>query len=389
MIGAIGQAGHALPAMALARELRVRGHEVAMQTSGRWRAVLDELDVRHLGPSPEIEDSVGVGPTVHSLLPALRDFAPDVVVGDALTVTTALAAEVERVPRATLLPEVYPVHAPGLPLFASGLFPPRTPLGRAAWPAALSAWKRLPGTRWARKALNDERARLGLEPLAGFHGPLSEQLTLVATFPQLEYERHWPAHVHVTGPMMLDPYSPPIELSDGDEPLVLVASSTVKDMERRLVRVTLEALASEPVRVLVTLGGAGTPPTAPLPDNSVIVDWISYKQLMPRASVVVCNGNHGTLTWAFAHGVPVLASPAMPDDAEHGARVAWSGAGLMVPQWLLRPAPLRLAVRRLLEDRRFADRAGELAAWSRGHDGAAAGAELVECLGSGRTPMRV
>lgn len=382
LLGTIGQAGHALPAIALARALTTRGHEVAVQTSERWRDVLTELDVRHLGPSPEVGDGAGLAETVRSLVPALREFEPDVVVGDALTAATALAAEVERVPRATLLPEVYPVHEPGLPLFATGLFPPRTPLGSAAWAAGLSAWKRLPATRSARSALNHQRTLLELEPLSGFHGPLSEQLTLAATFPQLEYPRRWPAHVHVTGPMMLDPHRPHVKPPEGDEPLVIVASSTVKDIERRLVRVTLEALASEPVRVLVTMGGTGRPLAAPLPDNAVIVDWISYEQLMPQASVVVCNGNHGTLTWALAHGVPVLASPAMGDDAEHGARVAWSGAGLMVPRWLLRPAPLRLAVRRLLQDRRFADRAREIAAWSRAHDGAAAGTELVERMGT-------
>jgi UDP:flavonoid glycosyltransferase YjiC (YdhE family) len=381
LLGSIEQAGHALPTMALARELRSRGHDVAMQTSDRWREVLDGLGVGHIGPTPEIGDGGNISATVRSLRTGLREFAPDVVVSDALTMTTGLAAEVERIPRATLLPEVYPVHEPGLPLFASGLFPPRTGLGRVTWAAGLATWKRLPGTRRARAALNEERALLGLGPLSGFHGPISEQLTLAATFPQLEYPRRWPAHVHVTGPMMLDPRPLPLEPPEGDGPLVVVASSTVKDRERRLVRVTLEALADERARVLVTMGGQGRALAGPVPRNAVMVDWLSYERVMPHASVVVCNGNHGTLTWALAKGVPVLASPAMPDDAEHGARLAWCGAGLMVPRWALRPAAVRRSVRRLLEDSRFASRAAEIAVWSRAHDGAARGADLVERLG--------
>jgi UDP:flavonoid glycosyltransferase YjiC (YdhE family) len=380
MLGTIGQAGHALPAVALARELRRRGHDVTVQTSERWREVLGELGVRQVGPSPEA-DAAGVVGTVRLLLPAMREFEPDVVVGDALSVTAALAAEVEGLPRATLLPEVYPVNERGLPLFSMGLFPPRTPLGAAAWSAGLSTWKRLPGTRRARRDLNEDRAMLGLPPLTGFHGPISDRLTLVGTFPQLEYPRRWPAHVHVTGPMMFDLGGRPVELPAGEEPLVFVASSTVKDKERRLMGATLEGLATEPVRVLATMGGTGRAPAGPVPDNASIVDWVSYEEVLPHTSVVVCNGNHGTVTWALAHGIPVLASPAMADDAEHGARLAWSGAGLMVPRRMLRPAALRVAVTRLLLDRRFSDRAHAVAAWSRTHDGAARGAELVGRLG--------
>ena len=241
-------------------------------------------------------------------------------------------------------------------------------------------WKRLAAPRAHRRAFNEQREELGLEPEPGFHGTLSDELTLVATFPQLEYPRRWPQHVEVTGPMMLDPSDVEVELPPGEEPLVVVASSTVKDLERRLVRVTLEALATEPVRVLVTMGGAGKPLPGPVPDNAVVADWVSYERVMPLASAVVCNGNHGTVTWALARGAPVLVSPAMADDAEHGARVGWSGAGLMVPGWLLRPRPLRLAMRRLLNDPAFRVRAREIAAWSRANDGATRGAELVEGL---------
>jgi UDP:flavonoid glycosyltransferase YjiC (YdhE family) len=66
--------------------------------------------------------------------------------------------------------------------------------------------------------------------------------------------------------------------------------------------------------------------------------------------------------------------------AENGARVAWSGAGLMLPWRLTGAATVRLAVRRILRDPSFTARASEIAAWSRAHDGAAQGAELVEEL---------
>jgi UDP:flavonoid glycosyltransferase YjiC (YdhE family) len=77
--------------------------------------------------------------------------------------------------------------------------------------------------------------------------------------------------------------------------------------------------------------------------------------------------------------VPVLVSPALPDDAEHGARVAWAGAGLMVPTRLLSPRSLRVAARRLLGDASHAQRARQIAESARRRgDGAARGADLAE-----------
>ena len=67
-------------------------------------------------------------------------------------------------------------------------------------------------------------------------------------------------------------------------------------------------------------------------------------------------------------------------------RVDWAGCGLSIPWRLCRPAPLRWAAQRLLEDRSFAARAGELAAWAREHDGAERGAELIERLARTRAP---
>jgi len=52
----------------------------------------------------------------------------------------------------------------------------------------------------------------------------------------------------------------------------------------------------------------------------------------------------------------------------------------MLPWRLTRAAALRSVVRRVLGERSFAERAGEIAAWVRENDGGARGAELVETL---------
>ena len=114
----------------------------------------------------------------------------------------------------------------------------------------------LGGLEQGRDELNASRAVVGLPPLERFHGGISEQLALVATFPQLEYPRRWPAAVQVTGPMRFELPYPDVEVPAGGGPLVVVAPSTAQDPDWRLVRVALEALADEPVRVLATTNRA-------------------------------------------------------------------------------------------------------------------------------------
>ena len=388
LVAAFGDAGHAFPAIALARALRRRGHTVLVETWERWRDPVDAAGVLFTAaeeyqtfppPPPGSPDQTSAADAALALLPLIEDFEPDVVITDILTLAPALAAERAGVERVTLIPHVYPVHQPGMPFFAFGTQPPRTPLGKAAWRAWLPVLTA--GLRRGRREMNEMRAAVGLAPVDRLHGGISAELALVATFPQLEYPRRWPAGVRVTGPMEFEIPCPRVELPDGGEPLVLVASSTAQDPELRLLRTALEALAEEPVRVVATANRRE--PSGPLPQapaNAVVVDWLSYSQVMPEAALVVCHGGHGTVARALGAGAPVLCCPAVGDMAENSARVAWAGAGLMLPWRLLGAAPLRWAVRRILGDLRFATQADEIAAWTRAHDGAEQGAALVEEL---------
>jgi UDP:flavonoid glycosyltransferase YjiC (YdhE family) len=385
LVAAFGDAGHAFPAIALARALARRGNEVVVETWERWREPVEAEGLAFTAaeeyktfppPPPGSEDGPSAADAALALLPFIEEMRPDVLVSDILTAAPALAAERAGVRRATLIPHVYPVHEPGMPFFAFGARPPRTVVGRGLWKAALPVL--VGGLRRGRREGNEMREAVGLAPIERFHGGISEELALVATFPQLEYPRRWPASVRVTGAMEFElPYEE-VELPAGDGPLIVVAPSTAQDPECRLVRVALEALADEPVRVLASMNGMRPEVALPeVPANARVVDWVGYSQVMPAADLVVCHGGHGTVARALAAGAPVLCCPAVGDMAENGARVQWAGAGLMVPWRLTLPGPIRVAVRRLLGDRAFGTRAGEVAAWAREHDGAERGAELV------------
>ncbi len=386
-LGAFGEPGHAFPMLALGAELAARGHEVTYETWSRWREHVEAAGMRFL-PAPEYQLFPGDGEPFEMYEAVVRatgvtrravaEVRPDVVVHDILTLAPAMAGELEGVPVATLIPHLYPVGGPGFPPYAAGARLPRTRVGRLVWEALDRPMQA--GLRRGRSDLNDARVRLGLPPVSRLHGGLSERLCMVATFPQLEYPRSWPAGVHVVGPLMWEPPFGSVDVPPGADPLVLVAPSTAQDPSHRLLRAALAGLGGEPIRVLATWNRRPLRDAVSVPANTRLVEWVSYSKTMPECSLVICHAGHGTMARALASGCPVLAVPHVGDMAENAARADWAGAGVRLPWRLLGPAALRLAVRRALSERSLAARARELAGWAAAHDGASVAADLVERL---------
>ena len=386
-LGAFGQPGHAFPMLALGRELVARGHDVTYETWTRWREPVEASGMRFLAApdypvSPTRERPLGpyqaaVLATRHTR-PAVVQAPPDVVVHDILTLAPALAAELEGLPVATLVPHVYPVAAPGFPPYALGARLPRTALGRSLWlgfdrPVAS-------GLRRGRAELNDARGQLGLPPVTQFHGGLSTELCLVGTYPELEYPRSWPDHVHVVGPLIWEPAADPVTPPPGDAPLVLVAPSTAQDPGHRLLRAALAGLGREPIRVLATWNRRPLPGPAAVPANTRLVEWISYAQTMPESALVICHAGHGTMVRALSSGSAVLGVPHVGDMAENAARADWAGVGIRLPWALLGPRTLALAVRQALEQPQLAAAARRIAAAHPLGSGPARAADLLEAL---------
>jgi MGT family glycosyltransferase len=388
LLAAFGDPGHAFPAIALGRELAARGHDVTLETWSKWREHAEREGMR-FAAAPEYQVFPTEGRALKPYEAAvrasaetrrlIRELDPELVVADILTVAATLAAELEGRPWATLVPHVLPMGEPGFPVYAVGAVYPRTPIGERLWRLARPLLMR--GEQQGRDQLNETRARVGLPPLAHVHGGMSRDLALVATLPQLEYPRRLPAPwLRVTGPLLWEQPFGDVEPPPGDEPLVLVAPSTSQDRDQRLLRAALDGLADEPVRVLATTNRR--PPSRPLdvPSNARLVDWLSYSRTMPRCAAVVCHAGHGTVARALASGTPVVACPHAGDMAETAARLRWAGLGVSLPRRFHTPRGVRLAVRRLLADPRYAERAAGVGDWCARNDGAATAADALEAF---------
>jgi UDP:flavonoid glycosyltransferase YjiC (YdhE family) len=361
---------------------------VTLETWSKWREHAEREGMR-FAAAPEYQVFPTQGQALKPYAAAVRASAetrglirsldPEIVVADILTVAATLAAELEGRPWATLVPHVLPMGEPGFPVYAVGAVYPRTALGARIWRASRPLLMR--GERQGRAELNETRARVGLPPLDHVHGGMSRRLALVATLPQLEYPRRarepW---LRLTGPLLWEQPFGEVEPPPGDEPLVLVAPSTSQDPQHRLLRAALEGLADEPVRVLATTNRRQPERPIAVPANARLVDWVSYARTMPRCAAVVCHAGHGTVIRALASGAPVVACPHAGDMAENAARLRWAGLGVSLPRRFHTPRGVRLAVRRLLADSGYAERAGRVRDWCAAHDGAAAAADELEAF---------
>ncbi len=137
------------------------------------------------------------------------------------------------------------------------------------------------------------------------------------------------------------------------ETFVYVTLGTVSgrsEKSRSAYRAVLEALATLPVRALLTTG-----PVMPheelgtIPPNVTVEAFVPQAEVLPLADAVVCHGGSGTLLGALACGLPLVVVPLFADQPHNAASVARAGAGIAVTDRTAQV--LRDAIARVLEDK--------------------------------------
>lgn len=403
--------GHTLPLRAIARELVARGHRVRWYAGSAFADVVRATGAELLPMDPAIDRDTRPLDEVHperarlrglkkiswdikhlfidagvvqldGLRHALRAEPTEVVVSDFGVFGTRLLGELDGVRWVSVGITPLTLPGPGIPPFGPGLRRRASPLG-AARDRLMTSLTDL-ALRDVVTYQDAQRKELGLPPSVHslMAGAISPHLHLQAGVPGMDYPRtDLPATVHYVGdiaPAQADA-GDNLAIPDSGRPVVHVTQGTAANADlHELLVPTLDALAGEDVDVVATLGSRDATFRGPVPDNAVVLPYVSYPRLLPRTAVMVTNGGYGGVTQALAHGVPLVVAGAGEDKPEVAARVAWSGAGVNLRTGTPSPRQIRRAVREVLGTPSYAARAREVAAELAQHGGPRLAADLIE-----------
>jgi MGT family glycosyltransferase len=311
-----------------------------------WQIVDRLVDTMLVGPAARYSADVGE---------AITRCRPSLVVCSMFCLGGMIAAETARVPCVVLFPNIYPLPAPGLPPFGSGLRPARGLLGRTRDEVLSFIAER----QWDRKGLarlNTLRHAYGLAPLAHLFDQVRRaHRQLVMTSPALDFPATLSAGVRYVGPVLEDPlwshessWTPP---GDG-RPLVLVSmSSTFQDQIGPLRRV-IEALGTLPIHAIVTTGPAIDAAALNAAANVTVLPQAPHREVLRHAAAVVTHGGHGTVVKALAAGVPMVLLPHGRDQDDTAVRVTERGAGIALKR-TAQPKAIAAAVTEVLGNASF------------------------------------
>ncbi|MEW5853655.1 MAG: glycosyltransferase [Myxococcota bacterium] len=343
--------GNVPPAVAIARELRTRGHTVRFLGHARQEAALTSAGFefvpgRHARKFSALDANspltmlatfgdAGMG---RDLLDAVAARPVDLVVIDCLMFGALHAAQQAGL-RYAVLEHLYDAY------FNRGCL---------SGPLGLSLWLR------------------GLQPRKALE---QAALRVLTSLPELDPVAAPPPNLRQVGPVV--EFSPRVT---AERPTVLVSLSTFGfPRMARSLQAIVDATSGLDARVIVTTGPAVDPTTIRAHAGVEVHRYVPHVKLMPGVSLLVGHGGHGTTMQALAHDLPVLVMPMekLSDQPWVGRSLVAAGAGRMIGKTgsALEIAPL---VAELLSDGPHRAAAARLGAAVRAKPGAVLGADALE-----------
>jgi len=413
----IGTYGDINPLIALALELKRRGHTpvMALPEVYRSRIVPVGLEFHAILPNIDPADNALVEMvydikhgTEHGLrdflFPALRhtyddllDAATKPVRADLLLVgelnyAGPIVAEVTGIPWASYV--LAPLS------FFSAFDPPVLP----PYPKLAKADKRVPGfgrvikrvarfvsRKWP-EPIYELRKELGLPHGANplFDAKHSPYLVLALFSRVLGAEqKDWPPNTVVTGFAFYDADSgnaklpPHLEefLASGDPPVVFTLGSAAVLAAGDFYEVSATAALDMGVRAVLLIGSdARNKPKKKLPGSICVAEYAPYSKLFSSASVIVHQGGVGTTAQCLSAGRPMLIMPYSHDQPDNARRMKRLGVAKVIQKDKYTAKRVTRKLRSVLDDATLAENAAAVAQQLRCENGVKTACDALEAL---------
>jgi MGT family glycosyltransferase len=414
--------GHVAPFSPVVRKLLGRGHEVLWYgsrffkdsieaTGARFEPITNAVDFgdsqynKYFPERARLEGLrqivfdfthlfVGSIPGMMQDLEAiLKRYPADVILHDSAVGAAFLLGDMDKLPNCLLNISVAGFQSRDTAVFGLGLPYSTSPLAllrnRLSYSLVDNIIFREPN-RVFRKM-----ARAHDWPVFPFRPRTSKFLTLQPSTPEFEYPMSDLADtVHFIGPLLPDtPKNVSLpswwsEVQEKRKPIILITQGTIATNANELIKPTLEALANEDVLVIATTGGKKTHELSfQIPANARVAPFIPFNLLMPHVDIYVTNGGYGGVTIALAHGVPVISGGMSEDKPEVSNRVSYAGVGINLKTARPTPEKVREAVREILQNSSYRERAKMIQRAFAQHDAPTEAAILLEKLCETRQPV--
>ncbi|MCC5611354.1 glycosyltransferase [Nostoc sp. CHAB 5834] len=205
------------------------------------------------------------------------------------------------------------------------------------------------------EVINQYRQEWKLPPQSSSNDRYSQLAQISQQPAQLEFPReNLPQCFHFTGPY----HSPtgrevpdfPYEKLTG-QPLIYASMGTVQNRLLGIFKSIAEACNDLDAQLVISLGGSATPEAlGSLPGNPLVVGYAPQLELLQKASLTITHAGMNTTLESLNNGIPIVAIPIANDQPGVAARLAWAGAGEMVPLAHLTVPKLRNAVQKVLTE---------------------------------------
>lgn len=405
----VGSFGDLHPKIALALELRRRGHDIVFATHREYQAKLERLgfafhrmrpDASALADPEEMARMMnlyrGQEYVIRRwLMPALDGTyddllqcaaRADLIISGEGVFAARLVAEKLGIPWISTVLQPLSFLSAHEPFILPGLPLPAWLRNSDAARKMQIALVRVATGRWA-TPVKRLRARIGLPPLNGNlfvddkHSPHLVLALFSAAFAKPQAD--WPAGTVATGFPFYDGsdaagIAPVLEdfLNAGPPPVVFTLGSSAVMTPGRFFDESLTS-ARNIGRRAVLLVGRNAPPRD-LGTDCLALDYAPYSLLFPRACAVVHQGGIGTTGQALRAGRPTLIMPYSLDQPDNAARAARLGTSLTVKRRQYQAHRVTRLLTQLLERPDFAQRAAAIGAAMQAEDAVHAACDAIE-----------
>ena len=412
----IGTYGDINPLIALALELKQRGHTPVMALPAVYESKIRPLGLEFHAVRPDIDPTNTIMVEMiydvkkgterglrDFLFPALRETYADLLdaatkperadlllLGE-LNYAGPLVAEVTGIPWASyvLAPLSFfsAFDPPVLPMYPRLARADKTPgVGRV-----IRRLARFVSRKWP-EPIYELRRELGLPRGANplFDAKHSPYLVLALFSRVLGTEqKDWPEHTKITGFCYYDadagnqtlPANLEAFLAAGPPPVVFTLGSAAVLAAGKFYEFSARAAMRLGIRAVLLIG---TDPRnkmrTALPESICVAEYAPYSALFNRAALVVHQGGVGTTAQCLRAGKPMLIMPYSHDQPDNGRRMRWLKVARVIQRSNYTPMRVARKLKAMLAEPQFAQRAKSLAQQLSREDGVRTACDALEEL---------